>query len=277
MRRIPVLALALLLAGGRNDNAAAAVHFAFYAPIQEDSPVKIVGFENDQSEIRLLLTNTSGKPVSAAFVGLVFLAPIGCDLDASVEHSHRGSATLGYELHIEPHGSTVAAKAGIFAMSPPHTGSPYYPHLPRVAVSQARQTGWAYTQIQVGINAVFFQDGTAWPARLNYFLRNYNATNPSPAELERMSALEHPAPFDSDLLESEAGKCTGMEAVANALQSVQEVLFDREEPQTSNPDDNTLPHLRFSCTIEGPKAICHMPLEGNHSAQPPRSDLQDQE
>lgn len=277
MHRIPVLALALLLAGGHNGNAAGAVHFAFYAPIQEDSPVKIVGFENDQSEMRLLLTNTSGKPVSAAFVGLVFLAPIGCDLGASVAHSHRGSATLGYELHIEPHRSAVASKAGIFAMSPPYRGSPYYPHLPRAAVSQARQTGWAYTQIQVGINAVFFQDGTAWPAQLNYFLRNYNATNPSRAELERMSALEHPAPFDSNLLESEAGRCTDMAAVANALRSVKDVVFDREEPQVSSPDDSALPHLRFSCALEGPKATCHMPIEGDHLAQPPPSPSKDHE
>lgn len=107
------------------------------------------------------------------------LGPPGCEPDSSAKNSQRSYATIGYALRIEPRRRAVASKAGIFAMSPPHTGSPNYPHLSRMAVSHARRNGRSYTQIQVGIDAVFLGDGTAWPTKLNYFLRNYNATNPS--------------------------------------------------------------------------------------------------
>ena len=45
------------------------------------------------------------------------------------------------------------------------------------------------------------------------------------------------------------------------------------EPKSSQAPDfdaehSAIPQLHFRCTLEGPQAICHMPLEGGRSAQP---------
>src|SRR5579863_7304280 len=56
-------------------------------------------------------------------------------------------------------------------------------------------------QFQFGITAAFFDDGTAWPAGMNYLLR----------------------------------------------------------------DKDTPPHLRFTCSLQGSKAVCRMPFENEHA------------
>jgi len=272
MCRLTILALLLVpllvavAPAQANSPAAPAIHFSFYAPPQEDSPVHIVAFENDQSDIQLVLSNASDKPVVGVIVRLVDIAPSKCALEPQ---RHDGMAYeslggVGYELRIVPHGEAVASRVGIFRpdQEPPQVASyarltgvtpqsAVYPHYPRTAVFRAKGAKAGYMQVQFGVIDVFFEDGGTWPAQI--------------------SDGYHPEPFDRKLVEAEAGKCTDVAAVANALQSVEKVVVGRGTPATSDKilgksDDGAPPHLRFSCTLQGAKAICRLPLENAPSS-----------
>lgn len=165
---------------------------------------------------------------------------------------------VGYELLVVPHGNAVASRVGIFRLDeePPQAASyarltgvtpqgAVYPHYPKTAVFRARNAKAGYMQVQFGVIDVFFEDGSTWPAQI--------------------SDGYHPEPFDRKLVEAEAGKCADVATVANALQSVQEVVFEKETPATSDKipgksdDEGAPPHLRFSCSLKGSKAVCRLP------------------
>ena len=269
MYNTALLLLAILAMPTQAKNAPdPVVRFAFYAPAQKDAPVHIVGFENDRSEAILLLSNTSDKLVSAVFVGRVDVASPGCSLQPTTEEDRlpsRSGGTVGYELLIPPHGKAVAAKVGIRAVSVPDSSSPGYLHFPRSVFEIARDRGAAYLQVQFGITSVFFKDGTAWPAELNYFLRDFDVLHPPVTQIEKSSRLQHPEPFDPVLAETEPEKCSDVTSVANALRSVRDTDFEAGVPEPHD-SDSLLPQLRFTCSLEGPKAVCHMPLEENRQA-----------
>lgn len=282
MHSIGVLALALLIIPMPTEtqrSLAPTVRFAFYAPAQKDPPVRIVGFEHDQSEARLLLSNTSDKTVSAVFVGRVDIVPHGCAVESGAEGYSltRGHSTIGYELLIPPHGIGVAAKYGMVRMSGPDASGPGYPHFPLAAFYSASRSKTSYLQVQFGITGVFFKDRTAWPANLDNFLRDFDGVRSSVADKKRLSKLEHPEPFDLVLADAEAGKCGDAIAVANALQSVKETIFEPETPG-SNKDDGLPPRLQFTCSLEGTKAICRLPAKtdsGVLRGQAPRKRIRE--
>lgn len=270
MRSPAVFMLALLIVQPpiqADGNFVPTVYFAFYAPAQKDPPVRIVGFQNDQREAMLLLSNTSDRAVSAVFVGRVDIVPHGCAVESLTEGYSltRSYSTIGYELFIPPHGTALASKYGIVRMSTPASSGPGYPHLPLAAFYSASRSKASYLQVQFGITAVRFEDGTAWPANLGNFFRDFDAARPSVTDKEKLSKLEHPVPFDLALADAEAGKCANVTAVANALQSVKETVFEPAVPEAhvSNKDNGLPPQLQFTCRLEGPKAICRMPMEKN--------------
>ncbi len=205
----------------------------------------IVGFEHSQSEIQFVLSNTSDKPVVGVVIYRVDIAPAGCvELRSEMDRGLRSVSGAGFELRIPPHGRAVASRAGIFRLEDiPPKGAPYphltgvtprnasNPHYPKSVVLDARYAGAADMQAQLGVTGVFFEDGTTWPAPIN---------------------LGHGAdPFDSELVEAEAGKCADAAAVAKALESVQEVVFERQVPTVPSKGDDAvaIPHLRFSCSL----------------------------
>jgi hypothetical protein len=240
------------------------IHFSFYAPPQKDPPVHIVNFENNKSETQFALSNTSDKSVTGVIINSVYAAPSGCALEAQRDDmAFMGVNGAGYELRIGPHEKAVASRIGIFRVDqmPPQTAS--YPRLtgvtpqgavpagyPRSVVFTARDAKAGYMQVQFAVIGVFFEDGSTWPAQI--------------------SDGEHQYHFDPKLVEADAGKCADVANVANALQSVEEVVFERETASASDKsdDESVPPLLRFSCSLEGVKAVCRLPRETNHHASP---------
>lgn len=268
------LGLTPLLALGQSGNSAPVIHFSFYAPPQSDSPVHIVGFEHDESVIRFELSNTSDKSVVAVAITRVDIVPEGCSMEPSAE-PHRpakNSNPGGYKVNITPHGKGVAAKEGIQLIG---TGaSPRYSHEPRKVVESAKWAQAGYMQAQFGITGVLFEDGSSWPSQVAIVLRDDfdPFKSPSPAARAALTGINHPDTFDDSLVEAEAGKCTDVATVANALQSVKEIVFGPQAPPTSDPHDDrsAILHLHFSCSLEGAKAVCRLPLEERVNTQQSR-------
>ena len=227
--------------------AAPVIRFSLYAPLQKNPPVRIIGFEHGGGEVQLVLLNSSDNPVVAVLVGRVDIAPPGCALGHETAYLSVGGA--GFKLRIEPHGKGVTARAGIFAAGDAEPDPPAPPRFVRAIVFDARSAEAAYLQVQFGVTGVYFEDGTTWPAHI--------------------ASGYPPDPFDYQLVRAEADKCAEIATVANALQSVKEVVFDHEGPAVPDKGDGGLPTLRFSCSLEGPRAVCRMPLEDEpHSMHP---------
>jgi hypothetical protein len=265
MRGISIIILLGLMppALGQAAGAPPVIHFSLYAPRQNDSPVRIVGFQNDQRVVRFVLSNTSDKAVVAVIVGHADIVPRGCGTAPSIDRHDllKDSSAAGFKVGIPPHERGVAGRAGIFMIG--RGASPRYPHWPRRFVDTAKWANAGYMQFQFGITGVVFEDGSAWPAQIAFLAASDfdPEKTPSPAEVTAMSPVSHPDPFDPSLIEAEAGKCTDVGAVASALQSVKEVVFGPETPPEPGDDRSAIPHLRFSCSLEGPKAVCRLPLE----------------
>jgi hypothetical protein len=216
---------------------------ALYAPLQKNIPVNIVGIEHDSSDIQFLVLNSSEKSVSSIIISRVNIAPLGCAVDqpgVGRDLGVRSGSGGRFLVPILPHGRALVPGKEV--------------HYPKTTVYSARRAGAAYMQSQFGVTGVFFDDGTTWPVPIDLHYRV--------------------DPFDPSLVEAEAGKCTDVAVVAKALESVQEVVFDRQIPAVPSKSDDAVavPHLRFSCSLEGPKAVCRLPLESNLSAPHPQPE-----
>jgi len=132
-------------------------------------------------------------------------------------------------------------------------------HYPKMLVRGAHAWGTPYLQGQLRIGGVYFQDGTTWPAPID--------------------RSEPGLPFDSELVKSAARNCSPAPDVAAALDlvDINEIVFERGSSQASDFDaeHGNIPQLHFRCTLEGPKAVCRMPLETDHTA-PPQPGAPDQ-
>ena len=238
--RFPVAPLLAVGQAAPDSGAAPAVHFSLYAPVQKEPPVHIVGFWNDRSVVQFVLSNESTKPVILVKIDDVDIAPLGCGAVPWTATDERlsGFSNGGFPVRIAPHSRAVTSGVGFS-----RTATPHYP---RLVFGVAQHSGAAYLQSQFGVTAVYFEDGSTWPA-------DWSSDGHPP---------NHQNAFDLSLAESEAGKCTNVATVANALQSVKEVVFGPESPSVSSKadDDAGPPHLRFSCSLEGPRAVCRMPL-----------------
>jgi hypothetical protein len=228
-----IVLLTPLVATGQSAAGAPVIRFSFYALPQNDSPVNIVGFQHSESEINFVFSNASNKTVASVLIDRVEVPPPGCAGGPKEEDSGTRILSGGrFLVHIPAHARAVLSGAQV--------------HYPKTAVKGAQDLGAAYLQVQVGVTAVYFEDGSTWPDPIDLHYRNE---------------------FDSKLIEAEAGKCSDVSTVANALQSVKEIVFDREIPQAPDSEDEKIapPHLRFSCSLEGPKAVCRMPLHKDPS------------
>ena len=225
------------------------LEITLYAPQQEEPPVHIVGFRNDKSEVQIVLSNESGKSVIGVKIDRVDIAPPGCRAVADgAPDEPIWFSTGGFPVPIAPHSQAVATGVGtpVKGALMPRTAPAHYPHS---IFGIAQSSRAAHIQSQLGITAVWFEDGSTWPA-------DWSSAGHPPG---------HQSAFDSSLVEAEAGKCTNVASVASALESVEEVVFGNQNSQPLDHGDSAAPpHLRFSCTLEGPKAICRLPLETSH-------------
>jgi hypothetical protein len=262
---ILVLAPLLVVAASSQSSPAPTIDFSWYAPAQKDSPVQIVGFEHDQSKAWFVLSNTSDKSVVAVTIGFVDIVPRGCSIAPSSEpyFPEQKSSAGGFKVGIVPHGRGIAENAGIQMIGgPPSPSFDARPEWPQMTVEAAKFYKAGYMQVQFGITGVLFQDGTSWPAQVAFLLRDdfdSSSKTLSPDEVEAQHALTPSRPFDRSLADAEAGKCADVMAAANALQSVEEVVFKHESSHHDNEGAHP-PRLRFSCSLEGSKAVCRFPL-----------------
>lgn len=208
---------------------------AFYWPDQEAPPVHIIGFENSRSELRWVLSNTSDKAVASVVILNVKISPPEC---AAKPEYGWGSSGSRYLAAIAPHGTAVVSRDD---------------HYPKMIVYRAKLSGTPYVQTQFAISGVYFQDGSTWPVPID---------------------AHHPGaePFNLELAKSAGRNCANDASFAVALDLVDsnQIVFDRESSQADDFDKEhgSIPQLHFSCTLEGPKAICHMPLEGDAAGSP---------
>jgi hypothetical protein len=257
------LALALLsaLAAAAQTGPSPTIHFSIYAPEQKDSPVRIVGFGHDRSEIHFVLANTSDKSVAAVIIERMGIVPLGCGarLEPEPYWPVRYHYEATFKVGITPWGRSIVGTPIVG-----RHGESVRLRFPELTVEQARSTGAAYTQVQFGVTGVSFNDGTAWPAGIAFMFRDgFRFANASPPEMEKVRTTVHSDPFDPSLAEADKGRCNDVSSVVNALQSVNHILFDPESPDIANQDDiaPALPHVHFSCRLESPNAVCQLPLE----------------
>ncbi len=266
MRGINIIILLGLIppALGQAAGAPPVIRFAIYAPPQQPpppsdaperkAPAHIVGFETDRTEIRYVVSNDSDKPMIGVSIAYFDAAPEKCRTEPGTWESGANSNRFGgFRVRIAPHGQGVTNGIGD-PLSGSATGSS--PHDPKLVLQGAQRLRAAYIQEQVGVFGVWYEDGSTWPAHWRGGLPPGRS-----------------GPFDASLIEAEAGKCTDVANVANALQSVKEIVFGSQAPPASDPDDATsaIPHLRFSCSLEGPKAVCRLPCSGDCPSPKPRN------
>jgi hypothetical protein len=235
------------------------VQFSFYAPVQEDSPVQIVGLENNQSEVQLVLLNATDKWVVGIMVAHLDMAPPGCSEPSeprALDTGERGNSNAFYKVRIAPRGKVVESRADV--RNPAGQWLQILPHYPRMAVLAAHWSGATYIQAQLGVTGVYFEDGSTWPAAI--------------------SMKSHNDPFDPELVEAESGKCPVAASLTIAVKSIEEVVFGQQVPIPSHRDQKAgdPPHLRFSCSLEGVRAVCRLPLDTNQGPQRPRPETPEQ-
>jgi hypothetical protein len=215
--------LVFLAIGALPSLDAPVVRVSIFAPIQADSPLRVVGLHYTERYLRLTLLNSSDKPITGvAIVGLE-VVPHGCAVGPT-----RLIDVGGYvkPLRIAPHERVLTPKDN--------------PLLPAgMLVFDAQRWGAASLHLQVGIVEVDFADGTKWRPH---------------EELPR-------TPFDSSLVDADAGKCPDVAVVTKALRAVDDVRFGRGIQNPLKGDDDwasTPARLSFSCSLEGSKALCRL-------------------
>ena len=187
-------------------------------------------------KIRWVVSNTSDKAVASIIIQAEMMPPPACATKAEYgEGSETGSR---YLVSIASHGTALVTRDD---------------HYPRMLVGKAKDWGAQYLQQQFAVTGVFFQDGTAWPTPIDDYY--------------------HTEFVDRKLVKSAARNCSGGASVAAALdlvdiEDINGIVFEHESSQTADfdADHKAIPQLHFSCTLEGRKAICHMPAEGAKTA-----------
>lgn len=210
---------------------ASAVKFSIYAVAQKDAPLlRIVGLKYNFDEIQLVLANNTNKTVTGAEIEGRITAPRGC----SVVEPMTGVLASGPDLknvHINPRQELTVKPSplGLAAL-----------------VWAAQYEKAAGAQVQVEVTEIDFADGTSW--RLD----------PDP----RLPTGHPTAPFVPSLLEADAGMCSSPTKVVEALLNVNGT-GSRDgmtplEGSTVIVEGETIPHIVFECTLEGPSASCTM-------------------
>lgn len=198
------------------------IGFSYYAPLQKDSPVHIVGIRYDYPTVEIDLENASDIPVDGIGIFAVAIAPRGCG--AEPRKALGVADTQVRPVRIGPRGtgeasgndSTLASGGLIFGA--------------------ARHLNAAYLHVQVGVAEVDFADGTKW----------------------RPPAESSPTLLDASLVTADDGKCTDAAGVAEALKSIHVIQADRrvDEPSYGDRSERTPAPLHFSCQLEGSNAYC---------------------
>lgn len=223
MRTFALLSAFLVASVSPGVVAAPKVNIFIYAPVQENAPLRVTGFQYEQGFVKLVLLNTSDNPIAKVAIAGVAIAPLGCAREPGKAVGVGGSLLA---LRIAPHERMVTGRG---------SGPGFDAGL---LIFEAQHLGAASLQFQVGVVEVDFADGQRW--------RPHD-------ELPQ-------APFDPSLVAADAGKCPDADAVTNALTVLVDpaVRFDAnvDKVQYRDEDGEAMPRLAFGCSLEGSKAVC---------------------
>jgi hypothetical protein len=219
---------------------------SFLAVTQSDSPVRVLGVERPTGASSPMVTveNASPKPVKAVRVALAIVAPRGCSPEkhpAVIVVSNSGPDSLDYSNgEIAPQQRAVLRGVDI-------VGS---------AFGAAAQLKSRYLQVQLGVVAVQFADGTSWRWRDQPEQRT-------------------PDVFSPEQLEADSGECSQWPWIPNALDNVQGKVtigwagagqnglhVDSESERHPKPDpaSRVLPtRYSVSCETKETGAYCELP------------------
>lgn len=225
-RELLGLILALMVPTAANAGGPPVISFSIYAPLQKDSPVRIVGLNYGEHGVQFTLSNVSERAtVGVALTGIIIVP----------------SACLAVQGHVPSFMSLGNAK---FRLGPGEkrltTTRDGYGLPPQTLVGNAGHLQAAYLQIQVGVVEVNFADGKNWKAD--------EELRPAPTR-----------PIDPSLAAADVGKCSDAPAVIRALRATEGVKLDRGVEKVSYGDDpggSAPPRLFLSCTLGGPIATC---------------------
>jgi hypothetical protein len=226
MKRLPVLAFLLaplVLAASPAPPAAHTLRISFYAPVQKDSPLHIIGLQYDEHGVQLRLSSPSNLKIVGALIEAVGVAPAGCSVGPEWPEEGVNNPSYFYDLHLEAHSAVETFQNGPFGFGALAEG--------------ARHLRAAYLQYQAGVVEVDFADGTKWSPH-----HGLTRTQLDPA-----------------LLDSEAGSCPDAAAVIEALGTMNHIDVDGGLKKASYPDESDgsePPRLHYSCRPEDTKVVC---------------------
>jgi hypothetical protein len=212
----------LVIGAFPNLASAPVVGFSYYAPVQKDSPVHIVGLRYDYPNIEIDLENATDVPVDGIGIFAVAIAPRGCG--AEPRKTLGVADTQVRPVRIGPRGTGEAS------------GNDSTLDSGGLIFSAARLLEAAYLHVQVGVAEVDFSDGTKWRP-----------------QIEPGQTL-----LDASLLAADDGKCLDVAGVADALKSIHVVQADHrvDAPSYGDPGEGTPAPLHFSCRLEGSNGYC---------------------
>lgn len=245
MRLISLVAIITLLSKPGSAQTPVRFMVSFVAATQSDSPVRVLGVERRSGTSSPMVTveNVSPKPVNAVTVALAIAAPRGCSPEqhpVSIDVIDSGPDSLHYSSsEIEPQQRAVLRGVDIVGST----------------AGYAAQFKSRYLQVQLGVIAVQFADGTSW----------------------RRNRAEQKLPdvFSPKQLEADASECPQWTWIPNALENVQGKLtlgwagagqnglrVDDESEWHPKPDppSRVLPtRYSVSCETREIGAYCELP------------------
>lgn len=212
----------LVIGASPNATSAPTVEFSFYAPMQKESPVHIVGLFYDYPTVKINLRNASDVPVEGIGIFAVAIAPRGCGAEPrkalGVADPQVRPVRIGPRDTGEASGSDSTLGPGVLVLA------------------AATHLKAAYLHVQVGVAEVDFADGTRWTLQTDL----------------RKTLL------DASLVTADDGKCHDVPAVAEALKSIRVVQADNrvDGPLYGDPAERTPAPLYFACRLKGSIAYC---------------------
>jgi hypothetical protein len=227
-----VLMACSMTVGSQSPPAMPALRISIYAPRQKHAPLEVVGFHYSMGGIAWMLHNDSNKIVTAVgLVGLVDTLPLCAAAELGADRiRHNSLLNPKMLLRINPGETSATPEA-----DPPLS--------PSALVMAAREAKYALLHVQAAISEVDFADGSVWHV------------DQPPAEANPAGLI------DPALVTKEKDVCeqTNVADIQNALSQITEIGFStdtRPEVGVAATQGSSLPHLAFSCSLNGIRATC---------------------
>jgi hypothetical protein len=209
-----------------------------YAVEPKDAPLRITNFQYRQGSIDLIVRNDSAKTVTDFSIFAWVATPPGCPVEENPNGKPSRHAWLGRNIHL-----TVKPQETV-TLAPQHQDVVLSPGS---SVSSAHSLQYAYLHVQAAIGTVHFTDGSKW--------------SPGVPDTNRNSREV----LDPRLVNLDSGACSNLDT-AKILESLKGITgtgsrdYFRDPKavieMAQEPGNREIPHLLFSCSLDGRVAHC---------------------